>query len=316
VRLIIVSDYSKAKAAVKSIVLKVDRRKCGQGYSLVEVLVVIGVLGVLAGMMLPSLAKSKEKVRVTQCINNLKQIGTGMALYTHDNRDVYPPDFIRGAKGIYRPVSVAIGGRNPVPELKDEFLAEQDRPLYPYLSPSRVFQCAEDHGATVSFGQKQFALKPTSWEVSGCSYMYNVLQPYHRLALPFASPKNPTVGGHSTDWIADPSRYILIHEPPARGFITQEKGRTYNTFEHWHFASQTPIQCTRETWTGPDRWDCPQGWLAKDNYKFLSPIAFADTHVKTHDFTRNIRNNPTYPYEATADWTWYKAAPSEAVPVR
>lgn len=57
------------------------------GFTLIELLVVIAVLAILAGMLLPSLAKAKEKGRLASCINNLRQIGIGTTLYTQDFND-------------------------------------------------------------------------------------------------------------------------------------------------------------------------------------------------------------------------------------
>ena len=49
---------------------------------------------VLAGLLLPALAKAKGKAQSISCVNNLKQIGLAARIYATDHNDAYPPDFL------------------------------------------------------------------------------------------------------------------------------------------------------------------------------------------------------------------------------
>jgi len=59
-------------------------------FTLVELLVVIAIIGVLAGLVLPTLGRAKEAGRATACLSNLRQIGLALQLYVQDNDNRLP----------------------------------------------------------------------------------------------------------------------------------------------------------------------------------------------------------------------------------
>jgi prepilin-type N-terminal cleavage/methylation domain-containing protein/prepilin-type processing-associated H-X9-DG protein len=65
-------------------------RKTCPGFTLIELLVVIAIIAILASLLLPVLAKTKERSRRTVCLNNLKQWSLGQLMYVDDSQQYFP----------------------------------------------------------------------------------------------------------------------------------------------------------------------------------------------------------------------------------
>jgi prepilin-type N-terminal cleavage/methylation domain-containing protein/prepilin-type processing-associated H-X9-DG protein len=74
-------------------------RNGGSGFTLIELLVVIAIIAILAALVLPALARAKEKGRQTACVNSVRQQTLAVLMYADDHEDTLPPTAYNDATG-------------------------------------------------------------------------------------------------------------------------------------------------------------------------------------------------------------------------
>ncbi len=69
----------------------------------VSVVMLIVLVPVLAGLLLPALAKAKGKAQTTRCVSNMKQIGLAARIWSNDHNDMFPPDILTMSNELVAP---------------------------------------------------------------------------------------------------------------------------------------------------------------------------------------------------------------------
>lgn len=67
-----------------------QKRVVARGFTLIELLVVIAIIAILAAILFPVFAQARESARRTSCLSNMRQLGTGVAMYTQDYDETTP----------------------------------------------------------------------------------------------------------------------------------------------------------------------------------------------------------------------------------
>lgn len=253
----------------------------GEAFTLIELLVVISIIALLAGMLLPALARAKAKAYQTACLNNLRQLSLCWSMYAQDHQRL-PESYFFDASGTINPNAWVRGSMDDHPAYGQVDAGILDSTnlnailkgkLFPYNQSPDLYRCPADH--TVIKGVRRVRSYAMNGWMGG---------------RPLAGQDQYRVFQKEAD-ITDP--------PPASAFVfIDEHEKSIN--DGWFAMDMIGIYGLL---------DAP---AIRHGRRF--PLSFADGHAETwtlHDErTLNWNSLPIPNYPRNGDWARLSAASS------
>lgn len=236
---------------------RIPIRDSQSGFTLVELLIVIAIIGVLATILLAATSKMTEMGNRAVCVGNLRQIAAAWQGYLADNKYIFPGNYtpMPDDGGVYEGYWMYGGGGGISSE---KYSSSSNRWLSPYLAAGKVWRCNSD-GRGIGVPGLNYVMYGNSyaWNLHG---LYGNGNAWHWSSL--------TIENKSRKWlVADAA---IFARPPAWPSYKLAEGHTLGPNAHFNMA----FVDGHVAWVQDDEAKAPTGLISPGN----------DGPYKTRDF--------------------------------
>lgn len=212
------------------------------GFTLLELLVVVAIIGLLSAILFPVFSRVRENARRSSCQSNLKQIGLGISQYAQDFDEMLPPSTINSAKVPWHKL------------------------VYPYLKSYQIYKCPSHHGDDNLMVNGTSGLIPASYlAVTGCSstsYMNSSNTP--GTGNVGGQPAMVPYSSSQPSWMKFPVPQSLVIVPSETLLVGEHPG----------------LDSSNSTYDDPYFWASTATALELQEHLGTTNFLFADGHVK------------------------------------
>jgi len=268
-------------------------------FTLTELLVVVAMIAVLFVVLIPARAKDRPASEAARCLNNFRQLMTAMSMYTHENRDFFPPNPGDGNTTAGQNWCPGIAAPGSADEFNADMLTDSRWSLLaPYVSSNAtLFRCTSDTRVGIYSGSNTNKLgkRVSSARTISMNAAIGTIGP----GVPITPVNGPWLDGFHTHtrnhpWRTYGSVSDLVNPKPAGLFVLIEENPFSLNDASLAFSRSVP------------KWlDYPSTL-----HNLGGVVGFADTHAELHKWvTPTLRLSGPGPAARSVaaddpDWTW------------